>query len=430
MAMNNVPKKILTKKNNAARAGTLVVCPLIALSQWKTEIENFTAPNTLSVGIYHGPNRTSEMPSAMIQKYDIILTTYQVLEQDFRKMVSPNKVTCPNCNGKFKIDKLPVHLKYFCGESAERTEAQSRQRRSSENNNNRRGRGGGNQNSKVSKKKPPMSQTKEMKKSKSTLRVKRTADYDSDSDLSIDEDVVEQMAKTPAGRRPSRSAAQSAVKKMSSSVKEWGATAPGAKRKKANSDDESSAASWMHSASSECEDGEDSSSEEPIMLLKKRKAVAPVAKGKSNKQVSAVERARQKQAEALEKVQAKGKKGQKASKSKKPPAKKKKMTKGKKKKFDDEDDSSSSSDESAGAADNPMDNIDLDALMAEAMEGSRASPLHSFCWWRIVLDEAHFIKSRSSQTAAAAFALTSIHRWCLSGTPLQNRVGELYSLIR
>ena len=40
------------------------------------------------------------------------------------------------------------------------------------------------------------------------------------------------------------------------------------------------------------------------------------------------------------------------------------------------------------------------------------------------------VKSRSSQTAAAAFSLTSIHRWCLSGTPLQNRVGELYSLIR
>ena len=58
------------------------------------------------------------------------------------------------------------------------------------------------------------------------------------------------------------------------------------------------------------------------------------------------------------------------------------------------------------------------------------SNLHSVCWWRIVLDEAHMIKSRSSQTSHAAFALTGIHRWCLSGTPLQNRVGEFYSLIR
>ena len=32
--------------------------------------------------------------------------------------------------------------------------------------------------------------------------------------------------------------------------------------------------------------------------------------------------------------------------------------------------------------------------------------------------------------AEAAFALSAAHRWCLSGTPLQNRVGELYSLVQ
>jgi hypothetical protein len=47
-----------------------------------------------------------------------------------------------------------------------------------------------------------------------------------------------------------------------------------------------------------------------------------------------------------------------------------------------------------------------------------------------IQDEAHFIKTRSSQTANAAFSLVGIHRWCLSGTPLQNRVGEFYSLVR
>ena len=30
----------------------------------------------------------------------------------------------------------------------------------------------------------------------------------------------------------------------------------------------------------------------------------------------------------------------------------------------------------------------------------------------------------------AAFALSAAYRWCLSGTPLQNRVGELYSLVQ
>ncbi|KAG5639348.1 hypothetical protein H0H81_004069 [Sphagnurus paluster] len=58
------------------------------------------------------------------------------------------------------------------------------------------------------------------------------------------------------------------------------------------------------------------------------------------------------------------------------------------------------------------------------------SPIHEVHWNRIVLDEAHNIKERSTNTAKAAFELKSNFRWCLSGTPLQNRVGELYSLVR
>ncbi|TFK22205.1 hypothetical protein FA15DRAFT_714507 [Coprinopsis marcescibilis] len=58
------------------------------------------------------------------------------------------------------------------------------------------------------------------------------------------------------------------------------------------------------------------------------------------------------------------------------------------------------------------------------------SPLHNVSWKRIVLDEAHNIKERSTNTAKAAFELKSDFKWCLSGTPLQNRVGELYSVIR
>lgn len=58
------------------------------------------------------------------------------------------------------------------------------------------------------------------------------------------------------------------------------------------------------------------------------------------------------------------------------------------------------------------------------------SPVHQIRWNRIVLDEAHNIKERSTNTAKAAFELLSNYKWCLSGTPLQNRVGELYSLVR
>ncbi|KAJ3133354.1 DNA repair protein rad16 [Geranomyces variabilis] len=58
------------------------------------------------------------------------------------------------------------------------------------------------------------------------------------------------------------------------------------------------------------------------------------------------------------------------------------------------------------------------------------SLLHSIPWARVVLDEAHAIKDRSCSTARAVFNLQREKQWSLSGTPLQNRVGELYSLIR
>lgn len=96
MKMLDIATRLQPKKDNAgARAGTLVICPVIALHQWKSEIEKFTEKSdTLTIGTYHGPNRAKEMPAAMMSKYDIILTTYQCLEQDFRKMMSPNKVSC------------------------------------------------------------------------------------------------------------------------------------------------------------------------------------------------------------------------------------------------------------------------------------------------------------------------------------------------
>lgn len=58
------------------------------------------------------------------------------------------------------------------------------------------------------------------------------------------------------------------------------------------------------------------------------------------------------------------------------------------------------------------------------------SPLHAVNFYRVVLDEAHNIKDRTSGTAKAANELKCQKRWCLSGTPLQNRIGEIYSLIR
>jgi len=48
----------------------------------------------------------------------------------------------------------------------------------------------------------------------------------------------------------------------------------------------------------------------------------------------------------------------------------------------------------------------------------------------LILDESQKIKNPQSQTAKAAFKLTPGHRLALSGTPIENNVGELWSLFR
>ncbi|KAK0345257.1 hypothetical protein LTR59_015971 [Friedmanniomyces endolithicus] len=51
-------------------------------------------------------------------------------------------------------------------------------------------------------------------------------------------------------------------------------------------------------------------------------------------------------------------------------------------------------------------------------------------WYRIILDEAHSIKNRNAKSTQACYAMSGWYRWCLSGTPMQNNLDELQSLIK
>lgn len=51
-------------------------------------------------------------------------------------------------------------------------------------------------------------------------------------------------------------------------------------------------------------------------------------------------------------------------------------------------------------------------------------------WWRIVLDEAHLIRSRMTLKAKSIFDLRAVQRWCLTGTPIQNKIEDVYALLR
>ncbi|KAL6821028.1 SNF2 family N-terminal domain-containing protein [Trichoderma sp. SZMC 28015] len=50
-------------------------------------------------------------------------------------------------------------------------------------------------------------------------------------------------------------------------------------------------------------------------------------------------------------------------------------------------------------------------------------------WYRVVLDEAHHIRTRSSQTFRAACEIQACYRWCLTGTPIHNSLDDFAALL-
>ena len=57
------------------------------------------------------------------------------------------------------------------------------------------------------------------------------------------------------------------------------------------------------------------------------------------------------------------------------------------------------------------------------------SPLVNTVWLRVVLDEGHVIRNPSAMMSKAVHALKADRRWVVTGTPIQNSMKDLFSII-
>lgn len=51
-------------------------------------------------------------------------------------------------------------------------------------------------------------------------------------------------------------------------------------------------------------------------------------------------------------------------------------------------------------------------------------------WFRVILDEAHSFKNHQSRVSLALYSLLADYRWCLTGTPIQNSLNDMFFMVK
>jgi SNF2 family DNA or RNA helicase len=79
--LENEPKNL--QLGSIPSKSTLIICPLSLIHNWEDQIESHTQKNSLSILVYHGPNRSND--PKFIAKHDVVITTYNVIGFNFGK---------------------------------------------------------------------------------------------------------------------------------------------------------------------------------------------------------------------------------------------------------------------------------------------------------------------------------------------------------
>lgn len=69
------------------------------------------------------------------------------------------------------------------------------------------------------------------------------------------------------------------------------------------------------------------------------------------------------------------------------------------------------------------------ALRRDKKYLNHSSPLNSLNWWRVCLDEAQMVEGLNTNATQMAKQLSTVHRWAVTGTPIEKSVNQLFGLL-